>query len=41
MAAQENGSYPRRILISVTGLTPQVVTESLHVLVTERRFIPT
>ena len=38
---QDPGSYGRRILVSVTGLTPQVVTESLHALVNERSFVPT
>ena len=35
--------YPRRILLAVTGLTPQVVTETLYALAlqTEPAFIPT
>lgn len=33
--------YPRRILLCVTGLSPQVVTETLYALVTERSFVPT
>ena len=35
--------YPRRILLAVTGLTPQVVTETLYALAIQRQpsFIPT
>ena len=35
--------YPRRLLVSVTGLSPQVVTETLYALVVKRRpaFVPT
>ncbi|MBP6582128.1 MAG: hypothetical protein KA204_01445, partial [Chromatiaceae bacterium] len=35
--------FPRRILLAVTGLTPQVVTETLYALAMERQppFIPT
>jgi CRISPR-associated protein (TIGR02584 family) len=35
--------YPRRILLAVTGLTPQVVTETLYALAVQRQppFIPT
>ncbi len=34
--------YPRRILLAVTGLSPQVVTETLYALVTrEPAFVPT
>lgn len=33
--------YSRRILVSVTGLSPQVVTETLFSLVTEHDFVPT
>ncbi len=35
--------FPRRILLAVTGLTPQVVTETLYALAVERQppFIPT
>jgi CRISPR-associated protein (TIGR02584 family) len=33
--------YSRRILVSVTGLSPQVVTETLFSLVTEHKFVPT
>lgn len=38
---RDPADYPRRILVSVTGLTPQVVTESLHVLVRTQNFVPT
>src|SRR3990172_2018906 len=39
-------SYPRRILLAVTGLSPQVVTETLYALAVEppageERFVPT
>ena len=36
-------SYPRRILVAVTGLSPQIVTETLYALAFARtpRFIPT
>lgn len=31
----------RRILVSVTGMTPQVVTETLYALVTQDHAVPT
>ena len=34
-------NYPRRILLAVTGLSPQVVTETLYVLKSEGKPIPT
>ena len=34
-------TYERRILVSVTGMTPQVVTETLYALVTKENVIPT
>ena len=36
-------SYPRRVLLAVTGLSPQVVTETLHALATAEQapFVPT
>src|SRR5260370_42691991 len=35
-------SYPRRMLLAVTGLTPQIVTETLYALAVERRlWVPT
>ncbi|BCX88946.1 hypothetical protein MIN45_P1316 [Methylomarinovum tepidoasis] len=36
-------TYPRRILLAVTGLSPQVVTETLYALAVRRRpaFVPT
>jgi CRISPR-associated protein (TIGR02584 family) len=36
-------SYPRRILLAVSGLTPQVVTETIHALATNKTdpFVPT
>jgi CRISPR-associated protein (TIGR02584 family) len=35
-------SYPRRILLAVTGLSPQIVTETLYALAAERRlWVPT
>ena len=33
--------YVRRILVAVTGTTPQVITETLYALVVEKHFIPT
>ena len=36
-------SYPRRILLCVTGLTPQILTETLYALAVQRQppFVPT
>ena len=36
-------AYPRRILLAVTGLSPQIVTETLHALAVggEQPFVPT
>ncbi|MDP8052782.1 CRISPR-associated ring nuclease Csm6 [Pasteurella atlantica] len=34
-------NYKNRILLSVTGMSPAVVTETLYALVTEKNFIPT
>ena len=36
-------SYPRRILLAVTGLSPQIVTETLYALAVEGepRWMPT
>ena len=36
-------TYPRRILLAVTGLSPQIVTETLHALAigNDTPFIPT
>lgn len=33
--------YLRRIFIAVTGTTPQVITETLYVLIVEKHFVPT
>lgn len=33
--------FPRRILLAVTGMSPQVVTETLYALVNEQDFVPT
>ena len=33
--------YPRRVLLAVTGLSPQIVTETLYALAVERCWIPT
>jgi len=33
--------YNKKILLSVTGMSPAVVTETLYALVTEKNFIPT
>lgn len=33
--------YPKRILLCATGEYPQVITETLYALITERHFIPT
>lgn len=33
--------FPRRILLAVTGLSPQIVTETLYALTAAARFIPT
>lgn len=40
---REPGAFPRRVLLAVTGLTPQVVTETLYALAVSRRppFVPT
>jgi CRISPR-associated protein (TIGR02584 family) len=39
---QRPESYPRRVLVTVSGLTPQIITETLYALVTrERPFVPT
>jgi CRISPR-associated protein (TIGR02584 family) len=40
---EDPSSYPARVLLAVVGLTPQVVTETLHALVISRRpaFRPT
>lgn len=37
------GDFPRRILLAVTGLTPQIVTETLYALAVdaEEKFVPT
>ncbi len=37
----KNREYPRRILLCATGEYPQVITETLYALITERHFIPT
>ena len=34
-------NYPRRIMLAVTGLSPQIVTETLYALAVERSWIPT
>lgn len=34
-------TYPRRILLAVTGLSPPVVTETLYALAVERGWVPT
>lgn len=43
MAEMIPSSFPRRILLAVTGLTPQVVTETLYAMAVqaEDKFIPT
>lgn len=33
--------YQKRVLLSVTGMSPAVVTETLYALVTEKQFVPT
>jgi CRISPR-associated protein (TIGR02584 family) len=33
--------YPRRVLLAVTGLSPQIVTETIYALAVERCWIPT
>ena len=33
--------YPRRVLLAVTGLSPQIVTETLYVLAVKQKWIPT
>ncbi|WP_424406041.1 CRISPR-associated ring nuclease Csm6 [Pasteurella sp. PK-2025] len=33
--------YQRRILVSVTGMSPAIVTETLYALVVDKKFIPT
>jgi CRISPR-associated protein (TIGR02584 family) len=34
-------TYPRRILLAVSGLSPQIVTESLYALAVKRAWVPT
>lgn len=34
-------AFPRRILLAVTGMSPQIVTETLYALVTQQGFVPT
>jgi CRISPR-associated protein (TIGR02584 family) len=34
------GEYPRRVLLAATGLSPQIVTETLYVLAVERGWAP-
>ena len=34
-------TFPKRIFLAVTGMSPQIVTETLFALVTEQGFIPT
>lgn len=43
MNAQHPGSYPRRILLAVTGLSPQILTETLYALAAtdQASFMPT
>lgn len=42
MTPDQPHTYPRRILLAVTGLTPQVVTETLYALIhQEPAFVPT
>ena len=43
MDTRRPASYPRRILLAVTGLSPQIVTETLHALAVGHQdpFIPT
>lgn len=42
MICKDPAQYPNRILVAVTGLTPQVVTETLFALCTQKRpFVPT
>ncbi|MFN3593290.1 MAG: CRISPR-associated ring nuclease Csm6 [Thiobacillaceae bacterium] len=42
MSPAQPNLYPRRILLAVTGLTPQVVTETLYALIhAEPAFVPT
>lgn len=43
LSKQEPTEFPSRVLISVTGLSPQVITETLYALVVKRQpaFVPT
>ena len=43
MTSRKPQAYPRRVLLAVTGLSPQVVTETLHALAVQSAapFIPT
>ena len=34
-------NFPRRVMLCVTGMSPQIVTETLYALVVEQSFIPT
>ncbi len=40
---QDPASFPRRILLAVSGLSPQIVTETIYALAAkpERNFVPT
>lgn len=38
---QQPETFSRRVLLAVTGMSPQVVTETLFALVTEQNFVPT
>jgi hypothetical protein len=35
------GAFPRRVLLAVTGLSPQIVTETLYALAVKGSWIPT
>ena len=43
LAAAEPAAFPRRVLLAVSGLTPQVVTETLYALAADEHapFVPT
>lgn len=41
MPVDHTEQHPRRVLLAVTGLSPQIVTETLYALAVERKWIPT
>ncbi len=42
-SAAQAASFPRRVLLAVSGLTPQIITETLYALAADEHapFVPT